>query len=156
LFTVKDEISFKQPGYYEPVVDRVPGVQCQVDGGELRGVLIGGKETTVYFMVFVLSYSRLMHVSISAQPIDTQTLIYQHDAAFRYFGGGPQECVYDQIKLVVINACPEPCRREIFRELELNQRFHQYATGAGFHIRACDGYDPESKESASYCTLFGS
>jgi len=47
----------------------------------------------------------------------------------------PQECVYDQTKLVVIH--------EIFRELELNQRFHQYATGAGFHIRACEGYDPE-------------
>jgi len=135
--TLKDEISFKQPRYYEPVVDMVPGVQCQVDGGELRGVMIGGKETTVYFMVFVLSYSRLMHVSVSAQPIDTQALIYQHDAAFRYFGGMPQECVYDQTKLVVIH--------EIFRELELNQRFHQYATGAGFHIRACEGYDPESK-----------
>jgi transposase len=134
---LKDEISFQQPRYYEPVVDMVPGVQCQVDGGELRGVMIGGKETTVYFMVFVLSYSRLMHVSVSSQPIDTQTLIYQHDAAFRYFGGRPQECVYDQTKLVVIN--------EIFRELTLNQRFHQYATGAGFHIRACEGYDPESK-----------
>jgi transposase len=145
---LKDEISFKQRRYYEPVVDRVPGVQCQVDGGELRGVMIGGVETTIYFMVFVLSYSRLMHVSISAQPIDTQTLIYQHDAAFRYFGGMPQECVYDQTKLVVIN--------EIFRELELNQRFHHYATAAGFYIRACEGYDPESKESASYCTLFGS
>jgi transposase len=134
---LKDEISFKQPRYYEPVIDMMPGVQCQVDGGELRGVMIGGKETTVYFMVFVRSYSRLMHVSVSSQPIDTQTLIYQHDAAFRYFGGRPQECVYDQTKLVVIH--------EIFRELELNQRFHQYATGAGFHIRACEGYDPESK-----------
>jgi transposase len=134
---LKDEISFKQPRYYEPVIDMMPGVQCQVDGGELRGVMVGGKETTVYFMVFVLSYSRLMHVSVSSQPIDTQTLIYQHDAAFRYFGGMPQECVYDQTKLVVIN--------EIFRELELNQRFHQYATGAGFQIRACEGYDPESK-----------
>lgn len=134
---LKDEISFKQPRYYEPVVDMVPGVQCQVDGGELRDVMIGGKETTVYFMVFVLSYSRLMHVTVSAQPIDTQALIYQHDAAFRYFGGMPQECVYDQTKLVVIH--------EIFRELELNQRFHQYATAVGFHIRVCEGYDPESK-----------
>ena len=90
--------------------------------------MIGSVETTVYFMVFVLSYSRLMHVSVSAQPIDTQTLILQHDAAFRYFGGMPQECVYDQTKLVVIN--------ETFRELALNQRFHHYATAAGFHIRA--------------------
>lgn len=74
---LKDEISFKQPRYYEPVVDMVPGAQCQVDGGELRGVMINGKETTVYFMVFVLIFSRLMHVSVSSQPIDTQTLIYQ-------------------------------------------------------------------------------
>lgn len=134
---LKAEISFKQVRYYEPVIDMLPGVQCQVDGGELRKVLIGGVESTVYFMVFVLSYSRLMYVSVSAQPIDTQILIYQHDAAFRYFGGMPQECVYDQTKLVVIH--------EIFRELELNQRFHHYATAAGFDIRACEGYDPESK-----------
>jgi hypothetical protein len=115
----------------------IPGEQCQVDGGELRGVMIGGQETTVYFTVFVLSCSRLMHVSVSHRPIDTDTLIRQHDAAFRYFGGMPAECVYDQTKLVVIS--------ETFRELQLNQRFHQYATAAGFHIRACEGYDPESK-----------
>jgi transposase len=134
---LKQEISFKQARYYEPVLDMVPGEQCQVDGGELRDVMIGGVATTVYFMVFVLSYSRLMHVSICAKPIDTEMLIRQHDAAFRYFGGMPQECVYDQTKLVVIS--------EVFRELRLNQRFHQYATAAGFTIRACEGYDPESK-----------
>ena len=31
-----------QPRYYEPIIDEVPGVQCQVDGGELRDVQIGG------------------------------------------------------------------------------------------------------------------
>jgi transposase len=134
---LKQAISVKQKRYYEPVLDMVPGEQCQVDGGELRGVMVGGVETTVYFMVFVLSYSRLMHVSVSDRPIDTETLIRQHDAAFRTFGGMPQECIYDQTKLVVIS--------EVFRELTLNQRFHQYATAAGFHIRACEGYDPESK-----------
>lgn len=70
-------------------------------------------------------------------PIDTETLIRQHDAAFRYFGGRPAERVYDQAKLVVIH--------ERFRELTLNQRFHQCATAAGFTIRACEGYDPESQ-----------
>jgi len=134
---LKQEISFKQTRYYEPVLDMVPGEQCQIDGGELRGVMIGGVETTVYLMVFVLSYSRLMHVSLSDKPINTEMLIKQHDAAFRYFGGMPEECVYDQTKLVVIS--------ETFRELDLNQRFHQYATAAGFRIHACEGYDPESK-----------
>ncbi len=134
---LKQEISFKQARYYEPVIDMVPGEQCQVDGGELRGVMINGVETTVYLMVFVLSYSRLMYVSLSDKPINTEMLIQQHDAAFRYFGGMPEECVYDQTKLVVIS--------ETFRELNLNQRFSQYATAAGFRIHACEGYDPESK-----------
>ncbi len=60
-----------------------------------------------------------------------------HDAAFRAFGGRPRECVYDQTRLVVID---EQCR-----ELALNERFARYAASAGFAIRACRGYDPESK-----------
>jgi hypothetical protein len=44
---------------------------------------------------------------------------------------------YDQTKLVVIE--------EEFRELSLNERFARYATTVGFRIRACEGYDPESK-----------
>ncbi len=56
---------------YEPVVDMLPGMQCQVDGGELHNVLIGGVERAVYFIVFVLSCSRLMHVCASLKPIAT-------------------------------------------------------------------------------------
>jgi len=81
----------------------VTGEQGQVDGRELRRVMINDKETTIYIMVFVLSYSRPIHVLISANPINTELLIQQHGAAFRYFGGMPQECVYDQTKLVVIS-----------------------------------------------------
>lgn len=134
---LRETITPKQERYYEPVLDMAPGVQCQVDGGELRGVVIDGVETTVYLMVFVLSCSRLMYVTASPRPIDTTELIRMHDAAFRCFGGRPQECVYDQTKLVVIE--------EAFRELSLNERFARYATTVGFRIRACEGYDPESK-----------
>jgi len=134
---LRETVVAKQERYYEPVLDMVPGEQCQVDGGELRGVVIDGVETTVYLMVFVLSYSRLMYVAASMQPIDTGELIRMHDAAFRYFGGRPKECVYDQTKLVVIE--------ETYRELRLNARFARYAATVGFSIRACEGYDPESK-----------
>ncbi len=137
LRRLKQTHASAQQRYYEPVIDSVPGIQCQVDAGELRQVRIGGTEQVVYFVVFVLSYSRLLYVSASARPIDTTTLIRMHDAAFRYFGGMVQECVYDQTKLVVIN--------EEFRELTLNARFAEYATHAGFTVRACEGYDPESK-----------
>lgn len=137
ISALRDEVVQAQRRHYEPVLDHVPGVQCQVDPGELRDVLIGGVATVVYFVVFVLSFSRLMYVGTSRRPIDTETFIRLHDAAFRHFGGCPEECVYDQTRLVVLD--------EQYRELELNQRFAQYATGAGFRIRACAGYDPESK-----------
>jgi len=130
-------VTAAQQRYYEPVIDEVPGVQCQVDGGELRDVEIGGLRKTVYLMVFVLSYSRLMYVSLSSKHIDTDRFIQMHDEAFRYFGGIPEECVYDQTKLVVIE--------ERFREVILNERFHRYARQIGLGIRVCEGYDPESK-----------
>lgn len=134
---LKEQVASGQCRYYEPVLDAVPGVQCQVDPGELRDVLIGGQVCAVYFVVFVLACSRLMYVGVRFRPLDTDAFIQLHDEAFRYFGGLPEECVYDQTKLVVI--------REQYRELTLNQRFHQYATTAGYRIHACEGYDPESK-----------
>jgi len=134
---LKQQVAQGQWRYYEPITDTVPGVQCQVDPGELRGVMVGGEARTLHFVVFVLSCSRLMYVGVSFRPLDTATFIQLHDEAFRYFGGVTEECVYDQTKLVVI--------REQYRELTLNQRFHQYATTADYRIHACEGYDPESK-----------
>lgn len=134
---LKQQVAEGQWRYYEPVMDAVPGVQCQVDPGELRGVWVGGQECTLHFVVFVLSCSRLMYVGVSFKPLNTETFIQLHDEAFRYFGGITEECVYDQTKMVVIE--------EQYRELTLNQRFHHYATTAGYRIHACEGYDPESK-----------
>lgn len=135
--SLRETVATKQKRYYRPVLDMVPGVQCQIDPGELHNVVIGGVAQAVYFVVFVLSYSRLMYVALSAKPINTEIFIQMHDAAFRYFGGRPEECVYDQTKMVVLH--------EQYRELDLNPRFHEYATHAGFQIHCCEGFDPESK-----------
>lgn len=134
---IKQNTAVKQKRYYEPVIDMVPGVQCQVDPGEIRNVPVGDKFITVYFVVFVLSFSRQMYVASSKQPINTEIFIRMHDEAFRYFDGVCEECVYDQTKLVAI--------REEFREVWFNERFYQYALTAQFDIRVCEGYDPESK-----------
>ena len=87
--TLKEQVATGQLRYYEPVPQSVPGIQCQVDPGELRGVLIGGQERTVHFVVFVLSCSRLMYVGLAFKPLDTAAFIQLHDEAFRYFGGIP-------------------------------------------------------------------
>lgn len=134
---LKELVATGQLRYYEPVPQSVPGVQCQVDPGELRDVSIAGAVRTVHFVVFVLSCSRLMYVGVSFKPLDTQTFIELHDQAFRYFGGVPEECVYDQTKLVVVS--------ERYRELTVNSRFLEYATTVDLRIHACEGYDPESK-----------
>ena len=134
---LKETVVSKQMRYYQPVLDHVPGEQCQIDPGELRGVLINGLEATLHFVVFILSFSRLMYVALSPKPINTERFIQMHDAAFRYFDGVSAECVYDQTKLVVI--------KEEYRELTVNSRFNEYASHAGFRIHACEGYDPESK-----------
>ena len=134
---LKQGVVVKQTRYYEPVLDMVAGVQCQVDAGELRQVLIGTKRQNVYFVVFVLSFSRLMYVGLSFKPINTERFIQMHDEAFRFFGGMPEECVYDQSKLVVI--------KEEFREVWFNEAFWRYATTTGLDIGVCEGYDPESK-----------
>lgn len=134
---LKQQTASAQARYYKPVLDDLPGVQCQVDPGELRQVRVGDELRTLYFVVFVLSFSRLMYVGLSWKPLDTRQFIQLHDEAFRYFGGIPEECVYDQTKLVVLD--------EQYRELNLNPLFARYATTIGLHIHACEGYDPESK-----------
>lgn len=132
---LKQQIASGQLRYYEPVVESVPGVQCQVEPGELRGVMIDGLERVVHFVVFVLSCSRLIYVGLHLKPLDTERFIQMHDEAFCYFAGVTEECIYDQTKMVVIN--------EQYRELRLNQRVHKYATTVGYRIHACEGYDPE-------------
>ena len=78
---LKEQVATGQLRYYEPVPQSVPGIQCQVDPGELRGVLIGGQERTVDFVVFVLSCSRLMYVGVALKPLDTAAFIQLHDEA---------------------------------------------------------------------------
>ncbi len=134
---MKEGLVQKRKRYFEPIIDHVAGVQCQVDAGELREVIIGGILRRVYFVVFVRFYSRMMYVGLSFIPLRTERFIQLHDEAFRFFRGVPAECVYDQTKLVAI--------KEEFREVWFNERFYQYATCSGFEIRVCEGYDPQSK-----------
>ncbi|MBU0580185.1 MAG: IS21 family transposase, partial [Candidatus Margulisbacteria bacterium] len=134
---LKEDYPVKQKRYYAPVIDMVPGAQAQVDLGEVRGVFIGGEAKTVYFSAMVLSFSRLLYVSWSLKPFNTESFIKFHDEAFSYFQGIPEEIVYDQTKLVVI--------KENYREVWFNSRFYQYSTGAGFNPWVCQAYDPESK-----------
>jgi len=137
ISSVKKELTLPQKRYYTPVIETVPGMQAQVDLGEIRALVVGEEKITIYFAIMTLCFSRKMYLYLSAKPFNTKTFIEFHDSAFAYFGGVPEEIVYDQTKLVVIS--------EKYREVFLNETFYQYATKAGFSIHVCEGYDPESK-----------
>jgi len=133
---IKDDIDFKEVRYFTPV-EYLPGVQIQVDPGELKVQSISGDQFKVYFIVFILSYSRKKYVYFQTRPINTVDFIHAHQSCFEYMGYIPQQMVYDQTKLVVI--------KEKYREVWYNQKFIQYLTSLEISPYACEGYDPQSK-----------
>jgi transposase len=123
--------------HFEPVTDYEPGKQIQVDAGEEIICTTDSDCYKVYFVSFIMSWSRQMYVSYASRPYNTEMFIKAHLEAFQFFGGITRECLYDQTKLVVI--------KEQYRELILNDRFGKFALETGFHVTACEGYDPQSK-----------
>lgn len=133
---IKDNLDCANVRYFTPV-EYLPGVQIQVDPGELKVQSISGDEFKVYFIVFILSYSRKRYVYFQTRPINTIDFIHAHQSCFDYLGYIPQQMVYDQTKLVVI--------KEKYREVWYNQKFIQYLTSLEISPYACEGYDPQSK-----------
>ncbi len=137
IMRLRKNISSKHQRFYHPVVDHIPGHQMQVDPGQCYVQRNGRNGFTLYFVAFVLSYSRKVFVHFQTTPYNTNDFINAHLQAFQYYKGVAFEYVYDQTKLVVI--------REKYREVWLNEKFHQFALKSDFEVRVCEGYDPESK-----------
>ncbi|MDP8232203.1 MAG: IS21 family transposase [Candidatus Zophobacter franzmannii] len=119
------------------IIETDSGKQIQVDPGEMKVDFSSNRRVKVYFVSFVLSYSRQLFVHFQFRHYKTADFIEAHRQAFIYFEGIPQECVYDQTKLVVI--------QEKYREVILNEEFHQFSLKTGFLPSVCEGYDPQSK-----------
>lgn len=135
---LKEACKSTKQRHYEPVVDYKPGQLMQADLGEAYVKCYDSEKSfKVYFVCFVLCHSRQMFVTFSTKPYNTERFIDAHNEVFDYLGAYPSEILYDQTKLVVI--------KEEYRELVLNNAFGKYALQIGFNVRACEGYDPESK-----------
>jgi len=122
--------------YYEPI-ETSPGLQVQVDPGEMKVKFLDGGHQKIYFVVFVFSFSRMKYVYFQDRVFNTLDFIKAHKEAFIFYGCKANEYVYDQTKLVVIN--------ERYREVWLNEKFHKFALDNSFTPNVCEGYDPESK-----------
>jgi transposase len=115
--------------------ETAPGEQAQIDFGQLH-VWIGETETPVHLFVFTLGYSRRLWAR--AYPHERlDVLLDGHERAFRYFGGVPLTCLYDNPRTQVLG------RRE--GRVLWHPVFEDFARYYGFTPRACQPYRARTK-----------
>ena len=122
---------------YEAVEELPMGQQVQVDWGEITVKTLEKKEVKLYFIAFVLSHSRYKYVEWLSRPFTTRDTIQCHERAFNYFGGMPEEIVYDQDHLISVS--------ENAGDIILTGEFQTYKQERGFRLYLCRKSDPESK-----------
>jgi hypothetical protein len=115
-----------------------PGVQGQVDWAECGHIEIDGQVRKLYCFTMVLGFSRMRFAEFTLQ-IDVFTLIQCHMNAFRYFGGYPQEILYDNMKQIVLD------RKPVSSDSTWNPKFEDFSKHYGFIPRLCRPYRPQTK-----------
>jgi transposase len=138
---VRDFIRKVRPKQGVPAILRYetkPGIQAQVDWGELGSIEVDGKLKKLFCFNMILGYSRMRYVEFTLS-MDTPTLIQCHMNAFDYFGGCTQEILYDNMKQVVI-------RRALkVSDSEWNSQYEDFFKYYGFIPRLCRPYRPQTK-----------
>lgn len=120
--------------------ETTPGLQGQVDWGffENYKVLENGEYKKLYCFLMILGYSRMRYIEFVTD-MSTTTLIKCHINAFRYFGGYPEEILYDNMKQVVVKRMLKQS------ESELNKQFEDFAGFYGFKPILCRPYRGQTK-----------
>ena len=112
-----------------------PGKQAQVDWGT-SWVNLAGKRTRVKIFVMVLGYSRAIYVEFTLDET-LPTLIDCHERAIRYFGGIPQEILYDNPRTIVFHRGTDAAC--------INPRFLDFCRYYGYTPRLCRPYRAKTK-----------
>ena len=122
---------------YEAVEEQPMGKQMQVDWGETKQKAEDKKVVKLHFISFVLSHSRYKCIEWQDRPFTTRDTIRCHENAFQYYGGMPEEIVYDQDHLITVS--------ENAGDIILTGEFQAYKEQRGFRMYLCRKSDPESK-----------
>ncbi|PUB01651.1 IS21 family transposase [Paenisporosarcina sp. OV554] len=122
---------------YEAVSEQPMGKQLQVDWGETKQKTTMKKEVKLYFIAFVLAHSRYKYMEWQDRPFTTKDAIRCHENAFHFYGGRPEEIVYDQDHLLTVS--------ENAGDLLLTSDFQTYVRERKFKVHLCRKADPESK-----------
>ena len=120
--------------------ETMPGLQAQVDWAhfEDHSVVVDGIEKKLYCFLIILGYSRMRYVEFVTD-MTTSTLIRCHINAFRYYGGYPEEILYDNMKQVVIKRLLKQ------KDSTMNSQFEDFAGFYGFKPILCRPYRGQTK-----------
>src|SRR6195952_996439 len=122
---------------YEVVEELPYAKQAQADFGEYNLRDNEGKRIKVFFFTIVLSRSRYKYIWFVDKYFTSELAIDAHEKAFAFFGGIPDEIVYDQDKVFLVS--------ENKGDLILTEGFRAYTRERPFRLHFCRKSDPESK-----------
>jgi transposase len=112
-----------------------PGKQAQMDWGSTL-VMLNGQPKRFHVFVLVLGYSRALYVEFTEDE-KLPSLILCHEHAFEWFGGLPEEILYDNPKTIV--------QKRDNGTILFNSKFQDFACYYGFDIRVCQPYRARTK-----------
>ena len=140
---VKEYVRGKKKDLEEKATVRfetTPGKQGQMDWGffEDHHVYEDGQWKKLYCFLMILGYSRMRYIEFVTD-MSTSTMIRCHQNAFRYFGGYPEEILYDNMKQVVIKRLLKQ------EDSTLNRQFEDFAGFYGFKPILCRPYRGQTK-----------
>jgi transposase len=120
--------------------ETMPGLQGQMDWAyfEDHQALDDGKLKKLYCFLLILGYSRMRYIEFVTD-MNTNTMIRCHQNAFHYFGGYPEEILYDNMKQVVIKRLLKQ------EDSTLNRQFEDFAGFYGFKPVLCRPYRGQTK-----------
>ena len=121
----------------EKLPESAPGMSMQVDFGEYWMHRNDTRRVKVYFFVAVMSYSRHKFTYFSRSPFTSELTIYAHQLAFQFYGGKPQEIIYDQDKVLI--------HSENLGDVVLTKAFQAFVSSEHFKCIFCRKSDPQSK-----------
>lgn len=108
-----------------------PGYQAQVDFGEFQVENADGSVDKYYLFSMILGYSRRVYAEL-IKKCDLPTFLDCHIRAFEYFGGVPQEILYDRMKNVYIG--------KIAGKQKFNTTMIGFALHYGFSLEVAPAY----------------
>lgn len=111
--------------------ETIPGQQAQVDFGEFHVVDGSGHVTKLYLFCMIMGYSRKLYAEFITS-CDMPTFLDCHIRAFSFFGGIPQEILYDRMRNVYIP--------KLTGKGKFNDTFMSFALHYGFKPMVAPAY----------------